>query len=605
MSEDRESIKDRLHKEAARQWGVDEIDLKNGSFDPLVDLLFGAFATETEKVWHEIESARAHTVRRMVSTILPETVTGIIPAHTVMLARPAAGPAETAPSDQFVTPGNNGITMSPAGAFPLSGATVKIIASGTRIDKIGVTFQRESIHRLPAGNGFAPHVCWVGIELPERAVPETLTLFFNWNAVNDQVRYLPYVPLIRFFNGSKKTFNNNPFRYEHEEGIISNEHHTGAASFFKSFEESVRDYYKSHFSTITNLNAQSDQTNLPEEWAGLVSEANAKALFPVPLLWLKLTCPASIPADALDRMDITTNCIPVLNRKLIHQRGRLQPLFNVYGLKDEEGFLAIERVIDGDGAALKPVGSDQLAGGQNVYMLRNHHVARFDQRDAFDILKLVTVKMRDDLAAFNAMDNSIITGQLDKINQGVAKLRDHLATVDYQLPQIYILVKTRSAGTILDVHFWTSVGARGNGLRALTKLTPDSSNRFKTESALLMLPSTGGRDQIDEAQMQKAFKEAILTRGRAVTVEDYKAIAATSLGKTALKVEVKKRFGIGEGPREGLRAALELTILPDPNVDQSEEYWLMQARHVKNLLLQKSAGLIPLYVFVEGFKWKL
>lgn len=605
MSEDRESIKSRLHKEAARQWGVDEIDLKNGSFDPLVDLLFGAFATETEKIWHEIESARTQTVRRMVAAILPETITGIIPAHAVMLARAAAGPAEAAPSDQYASSGSNGITMSPAGTFQLSGAVVRVIGSGLRIDKIGAACQRESIHRLAAGNGFEPHVCWAGLELPEHAEPKELALFFNWDAVNDQIRCLPYIPLIRFCNGSKKTFNNSPFQYDHQEGLVSTDNQIEAAPFFKSSEESVRDYYKPHFSTITNLDAQLDQTNFPEEWAGLAPEANLRALFPVPLLWLKLYCPASIPTDALDRMVITLDCFPVMNRKLIHQRGRLQPLLNVYGLKDEEGFLAIEKVVDGDGATLRPADSNQLASGQNVYLLRNHHVARFDERDAFEILKVVTVKMRDDLAAFNAMDNSIITAQLDKINQGVAKLRDHLASIDYKLPRIYILVKTRSVGTILDVYFWTSAGARGNGLTALTKLRPDSSNNYKAETALLMLPTTGGRDAIEESHMQKLFKEALLTRGRAVTVEDYKTIATTLLGKAAARVEVKKSFGIGQGAREGLRAALELTIWPDTTADQSEEYWLMQARQLKNLLLQKSTGLIPFYVFVQGFKWKL
>ncbi len=189
---------------------------------------------------------------------------------------------------------------------------------------------------------------------------------------------------------------------------FSAEHDGGEASFFKSFEESVRDHYKSHFSTITNLDAQSDQTNFPEEWAGLIPEAG-KALLTTPLLWLETDLPPSIPADALDRIEITANCIPVMNRKLIHQRGLLQPLFNVYGLKDEEGFLSIEKVADGDGVPLHPVNSERLASGQNVYALRNHHVARFDQRDAFDILKVVTAKMRDDLAAQSAMDNSIVT----------------------------------------------------------------------------------------------------------------------------------------------------------------------------------------------------
>lgn len=602
--ETKESIKNRLHQEAARQWGVDEIDLKNGSFDPLVDLLFGAFATETEKVWQEIESSRSHTVKRMVEAVLPETITGILPAHSVMLIKAASGPVEIIPSDQFITAGSNPVTMSPAGSFRLAGATVKYIASGSRIDKINAAFQRETAFRINSGKPIASQTCWVGIELPDKQIPDQLTLFFNWNSTSDQAKYISYVPLIEFRNSASGTFSDPVKRYERLEGILPFQS-SAADDFFKPIEESVRESYASHFVTLTGLSGQSECIHYPKEWAGMIPEANSKTLFPTTLLWIRLQCPASIPADALDRMEVLANCVPVLNRKLVHQRGRLQPLFNVYGLKDDAGFMSIQKVADGDGETLSPVAKDRLSEGQNVYAVRNRGIARFDKRDAFESLSDVTAKMRDDLAAFNALDISAVSNHLETINKSVSKLKEHLETFDFNLPQIYILVKTRSAGTILDVYFWTSEGERANGLRALTKLNPESGNRFKAETCFLMLPTTGGRAPMDDAQMQKAFKEALLTRGRAVTIEDYRTIAQTLLGNKALKVTVKKGLGVGEGHKEGLRFALDITIFPNPSTEQSEEYWMKQARLVKNSLLQKSAGLMPLYIAVDGFNWKM
>jgi hypothetical protein len=603
--ETKESIKNRLHKEAARQWGVDEIDLKNGSFDPLVDLLFGAFATETEKVWQEIESSRSHTVKRMVEAVLPETITGILPAHSVMLIKTATGPFDIIPSDQFTTTGGNSFSMSPAGSFQLAGATVKYIASGSRIDKINAAFQRETAFRITSGKSIPSQTCWVGIELPDKQIPDRLALFFNWNSTADQAKYIFNIPLIEFQNSATGTFNNPVLRYEKLDGIIPIQNTKDNDDFFKPIEEGIRESYSSHFVTITGLSGHSQLINYPKEWSGSIPDANLKTLFPSELLWIRLQCPASITADALDRMEILTNCVPVLNRKLVHQRGRLQPLFNVYGLKDDAGFMSIQKVADGDGETLLPVAKERLSAGQNVYAIRNRGVARFDKRDAFESLNDVTAKMRDDLAAFNAMDISVVSNHLETINKSVSKLKEHLETFDFSLPQIYILVKTRSAGTILDVYFWTSEGERANGLRTLTKLNPEPGNRFKAEMSYLMLPTTGGRAPMDDAQMQMAFKEALLTRGRAVTIEDYRTIAQTFLGNKASKVTIKKGLGVGEGQKEGLRFALDVTIFPNPTTDQPEEYWMKQARLVKNSLLQKSAGLMPLYISVDGFNWKM
>ena len=605
--ENRASIKQRLRAEAARQWGLDENDLKNGSFDPLVDLLFGAFAVETEKVWHELEAARSRVVKRMVETVLPEVVTGILPAHSVLMARPGSGPAEVHPRDQFIAAGGDSACFSPAGLFELSGATVQYVATGTRIDKPGTGNSRETAIRLNGGKSMEAHTVWVGIEVPVAGASDALVLFLNWGTLAEQTRYLSYTSSIKFFYGRDGSLARLPIPAPARSGIhTTSQDSSPEPGFMARYEDTVRRFYSPHFVTLDHLplTDKRHRRKYPEEWESLLDTAE-KALFQQELFWIKMVCPAAFTPDALDRMEIATNCFPVVNRKLIRQRGKLQPLFNVYALTDESGFLSIDKVMNGDGEELTPVGQNSALNGNNVYSLRKRNVARFDHRDAFEKLTDVTHHLRDDLAAFNALDNSILTTHLDTINRGITKLREHLDSFTHQLPLIHILVRTRSLGTVLDVHFWSSLGSRGNGVAAQTKLKPEPTNHFKTDVALLMVPSSGGRDPLDEGQMQRAFREAILTRGKAVTVEDFRTIALGIVGDSAAQVTVRKNLSIGEGAKEGVRLVLEVGIIPDASQKQTEEFWLKQAQLVKNTLEQRSTGVLPLVVQVEGFSWKV
>lgn len=605
--ENRASIKQRLQAEAARQWGLDENDLKNGSFDPLVDLLFGAFAVETEKVWHELEAARSRVVKRMVETVLPEVVTGILPAHSVLMARPASGSAEAHPRDQFVATGGDAAVFSPAGLFTLSGATVQYIASGSRIDKVGVGNSRETAIRLSGGKSVGSQTVWVGIEPPVAGNIDKLVLFLNWGTLAEQSRFLSYAASIKFFYGRDESLARHPIPALARSGIHStDEYSSPEPGFLARYEDSVRSFYSPHFVTLEDL-PLSEKRHLkkyPEEWESLLDIAE-KALFQQELFWVKMVCPAAFTPEALDRMEVTSNCFPVVNRKLVRQRGKLQPLFNVYALTEESGFLAIDKVMNGDGEELTPVDQNASLNGNNVYSLRKRNVARFDHRDAFEKLTDVTHHLRDDLAAFNSLDNSILTTHLDTINRGITKLREHLDSFTHQLPLIHILVRTKSLGSVLDVHFWSSLGSRGNGLAVQTRLKPEPTNQFKTDAALLMVPSSGGRDPLDEGQMQRAFREAILTRGKAVTVEDFRTIALGVLGDSAAQVSVRKNLSIGEGAKEGVRLVLEVGIIPDASQRQTEEFWLKQAQLVKNSLGQRSTGVLPLFVQVEGFSWKV
>jgi hypothetical protein len=606
LVENRESIKRRLQEEAARQWGIEESDVKNGSFDPLVNLLFGALAVESEKIWHEMEASRSRIVKRMVETVLPEVVTGIMPAHSVMVARPASGTAEIHPTDQFSVQGNEQVCFSPAGSFKLSGAKVMFVATGARIDKIGASTTREQVIRLDIDKVLPPQTCWLGIEPADDWHEDEILLFINWPTLADRARYLSFTSSMQFFY-EQKSERNQAAKITASMGIRPVVNGSGRdIPFFATYEKTARDYYHPHFISLSQL-PLGDKRPLqkyPTAWEQRLEDAE-KALFQDDLLWIKVICPASVTPDAMDRMEVTANCFPVLNRKLIRQRGKLQPLFNVYALTDEGGFLTIDRVVNGDGEELSPVTQKEVNKGQNVYALRMKNVARFDHRDALQNLANLTAHMRDDLAAFNILDNTILNTHLETISKGVTKLKEHIESAEHELPLIYLMVRTKSRGNMIDVYFWSSVGSKGNGYPAQTRLIPDSGNQVKTEAAVFLLPSSGGRDPMDDSQMQKAFREAILTRGKAVTIEDFRTIAKSVMGSAALNVEVKKSLSIGEANKEGVRRILHVNIIGNPAQKQTEEYWLKQAQEVKNTLEQRSTGVLPMFVSVEGYKWQL
>ena len=602
--ENRESIKKRLQSEAARQWGIDESDIKNGSFDPLVNLLFGALSVESEKVWHEMEVSRSHVVKRMVETVLPEVVTGIVPAHSVMMAKTSSESVTWAPVDQFYTSGNEPVYFSPAGTFNVNGANIQYIATGTGIDKIGSSFQREPMIRLTGEKSLAVQTCWIGIEPPANAETNELVLFINWASISDRAKFLPFTSSLKFSVASGNFSENVPL--ETSQGIKTTEKPANGPDWAHDYEKTVRDFYYHHFVTLDNLPFTDGRqlSKYPPEWE-LNLEIEEKALFYQPLLWIKIICPAAVTSDGLSRLEITNQCFPVINRKLIRQRGKLQPLFNVYALTDRSGFLGIHRVINGDGTELLPVNQKDLNKGQDVYALRNKNVGRFDHRDAFEKLTDVTAHMRDDLAAFNTLDNSILNNHLETINKGIIKLKEHLDSFEYELPLTYLMVRTRSQGSVLEVYFWASLGSKANGLTPQTRLNAESANQYKSETSVLMLPTSGGRDSLDESQMQKAFKEAILTRGRAVTIEDFRTIAKGILGNSVVGVEVKKGLNVGESTKEGVRRILEVIITPDASRKFSEEYWIEQTQLLKNTTEQRSTGVLPLYICVHGFNWRI
>src|SRR6185436_19787173 len=159
--ENREQIKNRMVKTAARLWGYSE-DETESAFDPLVNVLFSACALELEKISNEIHSSRARLLERMVQLLSPEVLCGPLPAHAILHARTADDKAWLREDDQFYYTQRRGASFettdsgykdfyfAPTGSFQLNTAAVSYLATGHQLFRYREMISKEVItHCLP------------------------------------------------------------------------------------------------------------------------------------------------------------------------------------------------------------------------------------------------------------------------------------------------------------------------------------------------------------------------------------------------------------------------------------------------------------------------
>ena len=82
-----EQIKNRMIKRASRMWGYSELESES-AFDPVLELLLSACASELEKLRFEQENSRARITDRILEIIFPNQIVGVLPSQTLLQLTP-------------------------------------------------------------------------------------------------------------------------------------------------------------------------------------------------------------------------------------------------------------------------------------------------------------------------------------------------------------------------------------------------------------------------------------------------------------------------------------------------------------------------------------
>lgn len=597
----REYIRSEMIREIARLWHYDESELAVESFDPLVGMLLGAFATGLENVHHELDNSRNRVVQRLAQLLTPDVLTGPQPAHAVMKVSILDPFYEVSPEQVFtLNATGKEFHFTAAGNFVLHNVKINRVIQQSRIRDLSANSPREYFmdQALPLDE------MWVGLTLDEHLEElNNLAFFFDWRNDPNRAMHLNRLVDVRMFSQQEELQIKQGVAHRNESGGLVDEMSVSAR-----IERLIRRQYDAHFICLSSRNRQSGaelpiqrlKSKYPEAIVSFLKPDELQKYFPEELFWIKIKFPGGLSPEYLSRMYLDINAFPILNRKANKMLQELRPVFNVFPVKVDEGEFFADMI-----SIETPMGT-KLTNVQhfsreltNQYLLRQGGVARFDERDASEILAYVVDLLRDESAIFSALGKGEIETDVEEIRKRLERISQVVKKDTLQ--NLFVNVKTNEKSGRLDVRYWTTKADVANNIAFGTKLNRDRTNiAFTDEMTVLLTTTKGGQRPLQGDENLPVFKKAVLSRGRAVTMEDYKAICMAELGDKLQRVEITKGFMMGPSRYQGVQRTLDVNLIPNSQKNIPLEQWNDYKMQIKYILEEQSSGILPIRVLFNG-----
>jgi hypothetical protein len=616
--ENREQIRNRMMKTAARLWGYPE-DETETSFDPLVNVLFSACALELEKISNEIHASRARLLERMVQLLSPEVLCGPLPAHAVMHARSIEEVGWLSEEDQFYSSqkrgstfesGSNGykdIFFAPTGKFQLNTATVSYLATGHQLYRYREMISKEMITHCLPGKELEQRVLWIALSGARMKLHNSQYFFELRNEVNKELFY-KNLSQTRWFCGEQELhvlpgYNQDNISGEHldiEQLLVRK----NTASW--KLKEFVNAFYKPKFITIRQRDkAIVEQPGWPAELLQVFDKKKLQALQADNVHWIKIQFPENIATTVLQDVVCHVNCFPVLNCRLHETLHHMHDILNIVPLYTRDIFFDLHQISDLDGHVYNMRAIERNAQEQLTVILRQGGIGRFDERDASMIVENIVQLLSDESAAFSVLGRDFLSGELKNLQQIIYKLEQQMVTRELNrayTPFLVVRKENNAKLNNLTIGYWSTAGERGNGIKAGAPLQTYSSNNFNQTQCALITTTIGGRNRLSASESITAYKSALLSRNRLISLEDIKLFCKLQLGNTAKHIEVKKGVMVPRQVSQGFTRTIDVTIklnrkdFMEARENNQLQYW-KDSLALK--LTDKSAALTPFRVFIE------
>lgn len=611
MEVSRSNIKRRLVKYVADLWGYQQADMDG--FDPLVDLLLGACAVEFERTGNQIISSQSRVLEKLAHLLLPESLVTPLPAHTVLHSQPVEPHYSLQQQDQFsfdkevINPAkpteisNKSVFFSPTLPVSIFNASVQYVASGRHLRQQLDVNNRELLHSTKKGAQVPNQQVWLGIRMnPKLEYIPPLSFFFDWRNHPEKQKFINLVPISQCSVGDYKLTSRSGYGLEVEEKVSKLRNTlVNEWDILPKIEDKVNQLYEQHFLTLNSSEIKLKEClqPYPEPFAEWFEE-EALQEFTEPLLWLEFSLSQLIPQDAIEEMTLALNCFPACNRQLIDNRRpyRLDDSLNIIPLKSEDYFLAVHQVSSGDGQPLQALpffDTNQIKPGK--YAIRRDRVAKFDSRNAREMLQYVLELMRDEAAAFTAASGAIGSKEILELEQNLNRIENNLAKkASSGDTEQYLMLKPDKNRDIY-VSFWNTSGALANKIPAGSAFKTRAVD-IQSGSSFSMTTSFGGKDKPSEQEKLYTFRSNLLSRERIVTREDIRAACFAELGDKIAHVDIKKGFYNEASYRQGLTRILSVEITPHEDNELSDEDWDKICEELSLNLQQRSSIFLPIQV---------
>jgi len=610
----KEQIKDRLIARTAEIWGVDELELEH-SFDPIISLIYDAFSHELLRISNSIKSSRTRITERLVDLLTPEVSTLAKPAHAILHSTPIENREIVNEYNQFIyrkrlsgidVNANKAVEefyFSPTGNFDISNCDIKYIVGQKKVSLIEnlrinnfLTAEEHYSHHGPY-NTF-----WIGLKTHDE-LDSLKNLMFYFNTTSNTKKDLFLNNLINSkweLNNEiisvKKGYNADIRSIENYESFINETVQTK----LKFYQTNINSLYEKHFITIDDdRSIDHAKKRYPDEFRTFLFPENLKK-FDEELIWIKVTMSSIVHPQMLEGMYCYTNCFPVINKKLSHKIQSAKKHLNIIPLNIEKNFFLDLQQIDtsnGNEYLIQNGTNPKMNNDLKAY-LRYGGVARFDERDASELLHFLLDVLKEDSVAYNAIGGDFINDNVTELQQIISKIEqkiEHNHFVKSKAP--YLIIENNklkfNALETFFVSYWTTTGEKANKLHPFVKLHQFKGTSFKTDAIMFVTGTVGGENEPKASDKIYAYRENILSRGRVVTKQDIINHCFNHYKSSIVNVSVKKGIQVQQGSAVGYTPTMDVYITKSADALYEEEDWLYLKESLENSLLLNSANVLP------------
>jgi len=603
--ETKNDIKDRILKEAARDWGYrSKTDIDLNAFDPVVDLLIGACSFELERLSNDITNSRNRIFERLVEILTPDIMTKAQPAYAIAHAQPLEAKSVTNLQDQFFYKNvdlKKDIFLAPAERFTLFDGKVELMAYDNRMVKVNQRLEKDLLLESTYGQYLAPGTFYLGLKLNEAIRNlDDLTFFFDWKNEVRINEFLKYLPLSQWsVNGQpiamKKGHHHKKEYHDSNQDDILN-----TLGIEKFIENNILANCQSHFLTIDEPDFEwhKNRCSYPDEMRDIFNEADLGRLTEE-LLWIKVVMPQNLRTHVAE-MDCLINCFPIINRKLHEKQDKMLKGMHIFPIGLEDGlFLSMESMTNSNSVSYKEVPLkiiDETDHG--MYAIRDRGVRRFDTREAQHLLNYTLDMVKDEAASFRGLNYANLSADLEELDVVFKRIQKNFKRSKGDVENTtFLFIHPYPNDDLIYLKYWTTNGVIANRIPHGTPLNLFSNADLQASTIQLVTATKGGRDQLQAVDSINAFREVVMTRGRLVTKEDIKTFCINALGfRNIEKIEVRRGIQISNYENEGLIRTIDVHIEKRTQSQLSEHDFKVLCNEVETQLINKATSTHPIRI---------
>lgn len=610
----KESVKARMLQNATKVWGLKSPQ----SLDPFVKLLIDAFSTEVFKANNEIQTVNARILEKLAKLLTPSIYTHPVPAHAIAFTQPDESSEILLEHTEFFfrkhmtstikseSDKQINIPFTPVGNVRINKIQTAVMFVGNTCYSIDERLNKIPIARFQ-GRPEDYRKVTIGIDVSrysQENFPKYVSIYCSnpaFEHLDFTYKLLPYITV---------TSNGNPLFIKEGLTYYKNREAEGYEQIF--YEQSIRNkiiedvksIYSHKFIEVSGISNSlfSEPGALPENLDFVdYKEEITKHIDGKRYLWLTFEFPPQFSAEILDNFSFVLNAFPIYNRGWKKTEYSLDIMGNNIPLVTDEGehFLYVDEVQDGDGRKYTEIPftpNDDLKKG--LYTVRKGGMERFTNRNAVDMIANVLELTRDEIAAFSLLNRDNVKGLLsemsDKMKSMVQKVNNARRTIKQELN--YVIMEPVEKTDHTYASFWITHCTLANHMRPGTEL----SNQLKSQVLVLLSETIGGAEEQKGTDSIQAYKYALTTRDKIISLEDVKNFCRMVLKEELKEVRVRRGTMISNKPKEGFIRTVEVEIIPNNYSFYGRVYWENMANILRNQIILKAIDGIEYLVKVTN-----